>query len=151
MISAPVQVHFNPKLRQIFADDASAYRLGAVILHLMLDGMESPNAFASRTLSPAESHGNADGLSRLSLQEVRIPPLDNASVFDLALMDSLPVQSAELMASTQADPQLKRVLQFVSKRWPKQCPASLCPFWQRRSELTVEGEQIVEKLHQGHP
>ena len=36
------------------AGDVSAYGVGAVISHLMPDGMERPIAYASTTLAPAE-------------------------------------------------------------------------------------------------
>ena len=114
-----------------------------------------------------QCHGNADGLSRLPLREAGNHPPDDASIFNLAQLDSLPVQSAELMAATRADPQLKRVLHFVRKGWPDQLPSSLDPYWRRRTELTVEGdtllwgvrvvvparlrERVVEELHRGHP
>ena len=60
-----------------------------------------------------QSHGNANGLSCLPLQEVRNQLPEDASIFNLAQMDSLPVQSAKLMASTRVGHQLKRVLHFV--------------------------------------
>ena len=46
--------HYNPDLDIIVARDASAYGIGACILHKMLDGSTKPIAHASRTLLPAE-------------------------------------------------------------------------------------------------
>ena len=51
-----VLTHFNPELPMTVACDASAYGLGAVLSHKMLDDTEGPVAFASRTLSPAEKN-----------------------------------------------------------------------------------------------
>ena len=52
--SAPVRVHYDPKLPLVVSCDASPYGIGAVLSHLMQDGSEHPVVFASRTLSPAE-------------------------------------------------------------------------------------------------
>ena len=43
--SSEVLVHFNPKWPVVFAGDASAYGVGAVISHTMPDGSERPIAF----------------------------------------------------------------------------------------------------------
>ena len=41
--------HFDPKLNIIVVSDASSYRIGACILHLMPDGSKKPIVHASRT------------------------------------------------------------------------------------------------------
>ena len=55
LTSAPVLAHYNPALPIILAGDASACSIGAVISHSYPDGSERPIAYASRTLSSAES------------------------------------------------------------------------------------------------
>ena len=47
--------HFDPTLPLQLACDASPYGVGAVVSHIMPSGEERPIAFASRTLSKAES------------------------------------------------------------------------------------------------
>lgn len=48
--------HFDPKLPIQLACDASPYGVGAVVSHITPSGEERPIAFASRTLSKAESN-----------------------------------------------------------------------------------------------
>uniref|UniRef100_A0A673ZPX2 ribonuclease H n=1 Tax=Salmo trutta TaxID=8032 RepID=A0A673ZPX2_SALTR len=48
--------HFNPNLPIQLACDASPYGVGTVVSHIMPSGEERPIAFASRTLSKAESN-----------------------------------------------------------------------------------------------
>ena len=52
--SAKVLTHYDPTLPIKLAANASAYGVGAIISHLMLDGSERLIAFASRTLSSSE-------------------------------------------------------------------------------------------------
>lgn len=54
LTSAPVLAHYNPSLPLKLAGDASSYRIGTVVSHVMPDGSERPVAFASRTLSSNE-------------------------------------------------------------------------------------------------
>ncbi len=49
-------VHFDQKLPLTLACDASAYGIGAVLAHKMLDGSERPVGYASRTLNQAEQN-----------------------------------------------------------------------------------------------
>ena len=56
LTSAPVLVHYDPKLPIVLAGNASAYGIGAIISHSFPDGSEKPIAYASRTLSSAEKN-----------------------------------------------------------------------------------------------
>lgn len=56
LTSSQLLVHFDPTLKLILACDASAYGVGAVLAHEMPDGSERPIAYASRTLTKAESN-----------------------------------------------------------------------------------------------
>ena len=46
--------HYDLSLPLCVAADASAYGLGAVLSHVMPDGLEKPVAFASRALNSSE-------------------------------------------------------------------------------------------------
>ncbi|XP_048031439.1 uncharacterized protein K02A2.6-like [Megalobrama amblycephala] len=56
LLSQSVLTHYNPQLPVRLACDASPYGVGAVISHILPDGLERPTAFASRTLSKAEQN-----------------------------------------------------------------------------------------------
>ncbi|XP_056132888.1 uncharacterized protein K02A2.6-like, partial [Lampris incognitus] len=56
MVSQKVLTHYNPELPLRLACDASPYGVGAVLSHVMPDGVEKPIAYASRTLSKAEQN-----------------------------------------------------------------------------------------------
>ena len=54
LVSSDVLMHYNPELSIRMAGDASAYGIGAVIAHVLLDGTEHPVVFASHTLMSSE-------------------------------------------------------------------------------------------------
>ncbi|XP_061745073.1 uncharacterized protein K02A2.6-like [Nerophis ophidion] len=56
LVTLGVVTHFDPSLPIQLACDASMYGVGAVISHLMPNGVERPIAFASRTLNKAETN-----------------------------------------------------------------------------------------------
>ena len=56
LTSSDVLMHYNPDLPIRMAGDASAYGIGAVIVHVLPDGTERPVAFASRTLTSSEKN-----------------------------------------------------------------------------------------------
>ena len=53
--SSKVLAHYDPQLPIIVSSDASAYGIGSMLSHRMPDGIEKPVAFASRSMSPAET------------------------------------------------------------------------------------------------
>lgn len=55
LLESEALIHFDPTLPIQLACDASPYGVGAVVSHIMPSGEERPIAFASRTLSTAES------------------------------------------------------------------------------------------------
>ena len=67
LVEAPLLVHYDPDLPISLAGDASAYGVGAIISHKMLDGTERPLAFASRTLSASERNYSQVEKEALSL------------------------------------------------------------------------------------
>lgn len=56
LLNSDVLTHFDPSLPLQLACDASPYGVGAVVSHIMPNGIEKPIAFASRTLNKAESN-----------------------------------------------------------------------------------------------
>ena len=114
-----------------------------------------------------QDHGNADGLSRLPLPSVRKSHTPSeAEIFNVAQIDSLPVTSSQLERATRRDSLLNKVRQYTKTGWPQSVQECLKPFWNRRDELSLEGdcllwgirvivpkklqEQVVSELHRGH-
>ena len=54
LASASVLALYNPSMPICLAGDASAYRIGAVISHILPDGTERSVAYTSHTLSSTE-------------------------------------------------------------------------------------------------
>ena len=116
---------------------------------------------------PTSTHGNADGLSRLPFNDsTAVGYLPDAANFNIAQIDALPVTSAELEVATRKDVVLSKVLYYTRTRWPNTIKEPFKPYWNRRLELSIEGntllcgvrvvvplalrQRIMEDLHQGH-
>lgn len=93
--------------------------------------------------------------------------LSAASVFNLSQIEILPVDAAQLRVATQTDPVLSKVLLYTQKGWPEAVDADLKPYFNRRSELTIEvgclmwgmrvivpescRKAVLAELHTSHP
>ena len=53
IVNSDCLIHYDPKLPIVLSADCSSYGIGCALSHLV-DGIERPVSFASRTLSPAE-------------------------------------------------------------------------------------------------
>ena len=57
---------------------------------------------------------------------------------DFTQMEALPVTVRQLHAATHGDRILSKVYCYTKGSWPRQVPHCLCPFSDRRNELTME-------------
>ena len=123
---------------------------------------------------PTQAHGNADGLSRLPVAQVSAgqpsQSSSESSIYNVCQVEYLPVTVMQLQRTTQYDPVLSKVLHYTKYGWPAHLTPSnkdLKPFWDRRLELTTEGQcllwgtrvvipnklysTVLDELHTGHP
>ena len=112
-------------------------------------------------------HCNADGLSRLPLQQKEREEMevDSSEVFHATQFEPLPVTSEAVARETRRDPVLARVYESIVKGWSARIGGDK-PYYERRNELTVHqgcilwGMRVVipnklqgrvlEELHDGH-
>ena len=113
-------------------------------------------------------HSNADGFSRLPLQdESNLEYLSATPIFNLNEIELLPVDSDKQKQASQTDPCLSKVVTYTQKGWPDKVDPELEPFSTRRNELTVEAgcllwgmrvvvpqscqKAVLGELHTSHP
>ncbi|KAJ8346504.1 hypothetical protein SKAU_G00279050 [Synaphobranchus kaupii] len=168
MVSQKVLTHYNAELPLRLACDASPYGVGAVLSHIMPDGVEKPIAYASRTLSKAEQnyaqierealaivfgvrkfyqylYGNKFALPTdfhsKSTEKCTIDGGSPNAALGAATLDTLPISSTEIRHDTISDPTLSRVLEMViTGHFPdtKDAGVELSPYLVRRHDLTIE-------------
>jgi len=80
---------------------------------------------------PTWQHANADSLSRLPLK-------DEGVLFNIAQIESLPVTALQVAAATRKDPLLSQVFCYTQTGWPHEVGSELLPYWNPRTELTIE-------------
>ena len=96
---------------------------------------------------PTTTHANADGLSRLPINddtveddmESNVDPM----VFNISQIQMLPVTSGKLKAYTARDTTLSQVLTYMRQGWPAKISDAMKPFWTRRDEITIEGDCLL--------
>ena len=91
-----------------------------------------------------KAHGNADGLSCLPIPKVtQEGATQEVSLFNIAQINCLPVTAAQVAKTTQSDPVLSKILQFVKQGWPTVVSENLKPYKSRSNELTVQGSCLL--------
>ena len=115
---------------------------------------------------PTSQHVNADSLSRLPLQSTESSE-DVVNVFNVAQVDTLPLTSQQIATATKKDPVLSQVFRYTQSGWPSEVAEVLLPYWNHRSEFTIEQdcllwgirvvipqkwqETVLGELHRDHP
>ena len=129
---------------------------------LFLAGFEYKIEYKNKT-----EHCNADGLSRLPLQQKELEEMgvDSSEVFHANQFVSLPVTSEAVARETRGDPVLVRVHEPIVKGWSARVDGDK-PYYERRNELTVHQgcilcgmrvvipnklqDRVLKELHDGH-
>ncbi|UYV61570.1 K02A2.6-like, partial [Cordylochernes scorpioides] len=88
-----------------------------------------------------QDHGNADLLSRFPVGCEEIPRLNN--VYALSYVEELPITAEEIATETEKDEVLSLAIFYTQQGWPEKVADHLRPYFQRKLELTVDGECLV--------
>ncbi|UYV73515.1 hypothetical protein LAZ67_10003901, partial [Cordylochernes scorpioides] len=88
-----------------------------------------------------QDHGNADLLSRLPVESDETPVLNQT--FILSYVEDLPVTAAEIGVETKKDEVLSVVKRDTQQGWPERVGEYLRPYFQRKLELTMDGECLL--------
>ena len=90
---------------------------------------------------PGKDQANADGLSRLPLQNQpsEVPrPADTVLLLErLERLESSPVSASQIQAWTSKDPVLSKVRRYTLHGWPVISDEELVPYSRRKEELSV--------------
>ena len=92
---------------------------------------------------PSASHCNADALSRLPVQSVRINYIDESSVFNIQQIELLPIKAKDIKIATEHDPVLSKVLEFTVTKWPNVVDKEFKYYKDKQSEITVEDNILM--------
>ena len=87
----------------------------------------------------SKSYASAEVLSRLPCpQEKELPDSDPVEIYNLSLIDSLPVSANDIKRETRRDHITSKVLDFTLNGWTeKPQNERLKPYYTRRNELSV--------------
>ncbi|XP_051983106.1 uncharacterized protein K02A2.6-like [Xyrauchen texanus] len=115
-------------------------------------------------------HGNADGLSRLPLQNASQVKLDTVELLQVKHLDSLPVLCSDVCKETRSDATMSQVMEMVATGQFSQVTDAnnvLAPYVNRKDELTTQQgclmwgwrvvippklrSRVLAELHTGHP
>ena len=118
---------------------------------------------------PSSLHTNVDGLSRLPLNDTI--SRSDGDVFQLSLIETLPIQSEDIAKETARDPELSVVFKHTQNGWEHyhdydRNNDKLRPYTEKRNELSIYRgclmwgirviiptkyrDQILDEIHSGH-
>ena len=117
---------------------------------------------------PTKLHGNADALSRLPLPTNETEKgVCYDSIFNLSQLEAVPITNHQLVVATEKDPVLSKIMRYTKYGWPSTVHHQLKPYFNRKTELTIEGKclmwgirvvipqkyqkEILNELHKDHP
>lgn len=108
----------------------------------------------------SEEHGNADGFSRLPIQEKRTGNYDTVDIFQIENLETLPVTAKSIREETNNDKLLRKVRQALEQG------KSLAPFNYNDNEFALQDgvvfrkervvipetlrDKVLNELHSGH-
>ena len=117
-----------------------------------------------------KDHANADGLSRLPLEDAPTEvPKPAETILLMGHLAASPVSATHIRQQTQHDSTLSKVRSFVQHGWPDELPntSDMQPYHRRRHDLSIEDgcllrgsrvvvppklrSRVVDELHEGHP
>ena len=122
---------------------------------------------------PSTLHGNADGLSRLPLQNEPVEQDDSREIvcaLEERQLQSLPIQTPDIRIATSKDPTLSQVYSYTMRGWPNTAHSiqeKVKPFFSKRLQLSITNgcllwglrvivppqhqAAVLHLLHEGHP
>lgn len=108
----------------------------------------------------SEDHGNADGFSRLPINETRTGEYDPIDVYQIDNLETLPVTAKEIIVEMRKDKELSKIIKALKQG------KSLVPLGFQDNEFTIQNEilfrkdrvvipktlkeRVLKELHEGH-
>ena len=90
-----------------------------------------------------KKHQNCDSLSRLPLpHEEDDSRLDTTSIYQIKVLEELPIDSAYIKRYTQTHPVLSKVYQFVQSGEWTDTKGEFTPYYRRREEISTQAEYL---------
>ena len=92
---------------------------------------------------PSTLHGNADGLSRLPLQNEPVEQDDSREIvcaLEERQLQSLPIHTPDIRIATSKDPTLSQVYSYTMRGWPNTAHSiqeKVKPFFSKRLQLSI--------------
>ena len=91
-------------------------------------------------------HGNADTLSRFSLEDTTQKAKDIVASVQEQQFEEIQVSTKQIAESIHKNPLLAKILRCVKTGWPEEISAEQRPYYQYREELTIEENCLLKGM-----